>query len=209
MIWTTCVPKTSSGAGFGFRRQDSLFSRTKFPFPSKKFPVLLSREVCCKPLNLHAYRLSKSHQASGFEKFPVLFPVSRDLVETGSTATASATTHSARTGHFPDADELSRASGGLLSSPAPDLRCGDPVGPTALLFRPRSLGRSVSGHGIPFPGNGDRLGRLVRMWRLRRGGRACVLAGPFGGQFAEPATPMPCGRRPSIAALTSRGEESQ
>ena len=33
-----------------------------------------------------------------------------------------------------------------------------------------------------------------------------MLAGPFGGQVAEArVTPIPCGRRPSMAALTRSG----
>jgi hypothetical protein len=42
----------------------------KFPVLSQKFPVLLRREFRCKPLNLHACRLSKSYQAGGFDEIP-------------------------------------------------------------------------------------------------------------------------------------------
>jgi len=42
----------------------------KFPVPSQKFPVLLGREFCCKPLNLLACRRSKSHQADEFDEIP-------------------------------------------------------------------------------------------------------------------------------------------
>jgi len=42
----------------------------KFPVPSQKFTVPLSREFCCKPLNLRACQLSKSHEANVFDKIP-------------------------------------------------------------------------------------------------------------------------------------------
>jgi hypothetical protein len=42
----------------------------KFPAPSQKFPVLLSREFHCKPLNLLACRRSKWHPAHEFDEIP-------------------------------------------------------------------------------------------------------------------------------------------
>src|SRR5262245_21446743 len=38
--------------------------------PLQKFPVLLSREFCCKALNLLACRLSKLHLRDEFDEIP-------------------------------------------------------------------------------------------------------------------------------------------
>ena len=69
-----CVPKTSSGDDFGFRRQNSLFPRQNSLFLRNNSLFCCVGKVCCKPLNLLVYQLSKSHKAGGYDNIPCSFP---------------------------------------------------------------------------------------------------------------------------------------
>ena len=61
------LPTTSSGNHSGLHPVQIPCSRVQIPC---FFAKLLSREFRCKPLNLHACRLSKSDQAGGIYKIP-------------------------------------------------------------------------------------------------------------------------------------------
>jgi hypothetical protein len=48
-------------------------------FCSEKFPVPLRRDFCCKPLESRVIAAARAGQGAKTFKFPVNFPVSREL----------------------------------------------------------------------------------------------------------------------------------
>ena len=72
-----CVPKTSSGDDFGFRRQDSLFPRQNSLFLRNNSLFCCRRESLLQAFEfacVSAFKIAQSHRST---TFPVLFPVSR------------------------------------------------------------------------------------------------------------------------------------
>ena len=132
-------------------------------------------------------------------KIPCRFPMFREFdVETGSMATASATTRSLELGNFLSCAKRPR-TGGLWRR-----HCGLCRGQ---FRRGRDFGRVVSGLEIRLLGNGDRCrqGRVrmsddfvlkpsIRCWRDHSAGISL-----------SRTTPIPCGSRPPMAALTRSG----
>jgi hypothetical protein len=101
------------------------------------------------------------------------------VAEMGSIPTASATTHSRATVDFLTVAELPAIGG---------LGCPRSVSAETRACEQRLFGRAVSGFEIPFPGkrrqHRQRLGSNVALGRCQA--EHAALAGPFGGQFAEP-----------------------
>ena len=126
----------------------SLFACGKFPVPQKIFPVRTSREFHSKPAE-SLRELSNAGCESGQNwqnSLLISLLAGNSTCETGSTATASATTQSCTNGDFPVQCESPRIGGDLCThfiSAICRLNCRD------------GFGAFVSARKIAFPDRGD------------------------------------------------------